>query len=122
MVCKLVSRLRTAGLDLPVIVITGHGDVPLAVEAMKAGVADFLEKPFEDDALLAAVRRALAAHSQEEAKRAEHAAAARAIETLSPRERQVLEGLVAGKANKVIAYDLAIESPRARSRSTAPTS
>jgi two-component system response regulator FixJ len=108
---QLVSRLRTIGADLPVIVITGHGDVPLAVEAMKAGVADFLEKPFDDDALLAAVRRALAARSQGEAKRAEQAAAARAIEALSPRERQVLEGVVAGKANKVIAYDLAI-SPR----------
>lgn len=109
----LVQRLKERGVTLPVIVITGHGDVPLAVQAMKAGVTDFLEKPFDDEALLAAIRGALACTgpapgvgSGEEARRFEAL-----IESLSPREHEVLMGVVAGKANKVIALDLGI-SPR----------
>ena len=95
------------------IVITGHGDVPLAVEAMKVGAVDFFEKPFDDEALLAAVRAALdqqqTGAARRSAERAEIAGAARA--RFPARERQVLEGLVAGKPNKVIAFDLGI-SPR----------
>jgi two-component system response regulator FixJ len=108
---ELAKRLKAKGVDLPVIVITGHGDVPLAVEAMKAGVADFIEKPFDDDIILGAIRRALAMSSQGDQRRAEQAASVQRLANLSPRERQVMEGLVAGKANKVIAYDLGI-SPR----------
>ncbi len=108
---ELTRRLRALGVDLPIIVMTGHADVPMAVEAMKSGVTDFIEKPFDDDMLLSAVKRALASRSELEARRSEQSAAARALASLSPRERQVMEGLVAGKANKVIAYDLAI-SPR----------
>jgi two-component system response regulator FixJ len=107
----LIKALKAAGRDIPVIVITGHGDVPLAVEAMKAGVIDFIEKPFDDEALLGAVRLALAGagragdidpHRREIAER---------LAELSPRERDVLRGVIDGKPNKVIAYDHGI-SPR----------
>lgn len=108
---ELVRRLKAAGAPHPVIVITGHADVPLAIEAMKAGVVDFLEKPFDDEALLAAVRRALDLHAQSEAQGADQQSVQRRLESLSAREREVLDGLVAGRANKVIAYDLGI-SPR----------
>ena len=108
---ELVRRLTALGIDIPVIVITGHGDVPLAVDAMRAGVTDFIEKPFDDDTILSAITRALATRSGADAHRADQAASARRLAVLSPRERQVMEGLVAGKANKVIAFDLGI-SPR----------
>ncbi len=98
-------------LGLPVIVITGHGDVPLAVEAMKAGAVDFIEKPFDDEALLAAVRTALDRQARDERRESELAEIRTRLESLSARERQVLEGLVAGLPNKTIAYDLDI-SPR----------
>jgi two-component system response regulator FixJ len=106
----LVRRLRERGVELPVIVMTGHADVPLAVEAMKAGALEFLEKPFEEAVLLHAIQVALRGgppgHDPTEKKRL------RAIfEGLSPREQQVLEGVIAGKMNKVIAFELGI-SPR----------
>ena len=104
---------RLMGLDsgLPVIMITGHGDVPMAVEAMKAGAMDFIEKPFEDEVLLDAIRRA-ANELEARAGREDDAPVIRArLETLTDRERQVLSGVVAGLANKTIAYDLDI-SPR----------
>ncbi len=107
----LVRRLKELGTPHPVIVITGHADVPLAIEAMKAGVVDFLEKPFDDEALIAAVKRALEQNAATEQEDAERMAVQRRLETLSTREREVLDGLVAGHANKVIAYDLGI-SPR----------
>jgi two-component system response regulator FixJ len=97
--------------DLPVIIITGHGDVPLAVEAMKLGAKDFLEKPFDDDLLIASVRAALSQEADSARRNAEIAEINDKLNGLSNRERQVLEGLVAGKANKVIAFDLGI-SPR----------
>jgi len=108
---ELLRRLKSLGVAFPVIVITGHGDVPLAVDAMKLGAVDFLEKPFEDDALLAAVRSALGRHDQYARREAEKAEIFQRIASLSPRERQVLEGLVAGNPNKTIAFDLGI-SPR----------
>jgi two-component system response regulator FixJ len=108
---ELVKRLKALGASQPVIVITGHGDVPLAVEAMKAGVVDFLEKPFDDEVFLKAVQAALdvdqrASHVEAEKRRFEAM-----LEGLSPREQEVLHGVIAGKANKVIAYELGI-SPR----------
>ena len=107
---ELVGRLKTLGVADPVIVITGHADVPLAIQAMKAGVADFLEKPFGDDAILAAVRAALARDSDLNEARAERDRILALLDTLSPREREVLEGLVEGRANKVIAFDLDISA------------
>ncbi len=108
---ELTRRLKAMAVNLPIIIITGHADVPLAVEAMKGGVADFIEKPFDDDAILDAVRRALATRSHREAQSAEQTASVARLAVLSPRERQVMQGLVDGKANKVIAHDLDI-SPR----------
>jgi two-component system response regulator FixJ len=108
---ELLRRLKELKVFLPVIVITGHGDVPLAVEAMKFGAADFLEKPFDDDILLAAVRAALNRQDSEGKRQAERAAIDDRLAALSNREREVLEGLVAGRANKQIAFDLGI-SPR----------
>lgn len=108
---ELVRRLTTLGVTLPVIVITGHGDVPLAVEAMKAGVVDFIEKPFDDEAILTALGVALSHDAGADGKDAERLAIAQRVAALSTRERQVLGGLVAGHANKVIANQLGI-SPR----------
>lgn len=110
---ELTRQLRSSGQTMPIVMITGHGDVPLAVESMKAGVADFLEKPFDDEALLRAIRSAMTAHQKAASvpAPAEAPSSAEAFAGLSPRERDVLGGMVAGKANKVIAYDLGI-SPR----------
>ena len=107
----LLRHIKEIGAALPVIVITGHGDISLAVEAMKIGAVDFLEKPFDDDILLAAVRTALDKEADAANRKAEFAGINDKLATLSNRERQVLEGLVAGHANKNIAFDLGI-SPR----------
>lgn len=104
----LQSRLAELQIDLPVVVITGHGDVAMAVRAMKAGAVDFVEKPFSEEAILESVRLALSRLGERPVK---DEAAAKRLALLSPREREVLEGLVAGLPNKTIAYDLAI-SPR----------
>jgi two-component system, LuxR family, response regulator FixJ len=107
----LLNRLKDMRVRLPVIVITGHADVPLAVQAMKSGALEFFEKPFDDEILLTAVKAALQ-HQGADAKRdADRAQILDRLATLSNRERQVLEGLVAGHPNKTIAYDHGI-SPR----------
>jgi two-component system response regulator FixJ len=113
---ELVVRLKSLGSRLPIIVMTGHADVPLAVEAMKAGVDDFIEKPFDDQEIIrsieAALERAEASHNRPgHIDDIERADTLRRLGTLSMRERQVLEALVEGKANKVMARDLGI-SPR----------
>jgi two-component system response regulator FixJ len=123
--CCLLTDIRMPDMDglelqtqvvallkgLPVIVMTGHGDVPLAVKAMRAGAIDFLEKPFEDDLLLDCIKRALEAGavSAEHGNRVQ--AARQAIESLTSREREVLDLLVEGHPNKIIAHRLGI-SPR----------
>jgi two-component system, LuxR family, response regulator FixJ len=104
---EVQARLLLLNPDLPVIVITAQGDVQTAVRAMKAGAVDFIEKPYSDDALIAAIESALkigAAKGRDE----DIAAAALLVDTLSPREREVLEALVAGQPNKVIAFTLGI--------------
>ena len=108
---ELVRRLGAMGVDLPVVVMTGHGDVPLAVEAMKAGVVDFIEKPFDHEVMLAAIRAALAKTRGRPADDPQIAAIRARLEGLSARETEVLDRLVAGKPNKIIAYELGI-SPR----------
>jgi two-component system, LuxR family, response regulator FixJ len=108
---ELQERLNEAGLRFPVIIITGHGDVPIAVRAMKAGAVDFIEKPFANESILESIRLALARLEQTAEQDAAAAAANARLALLTPRERQVLEGLVAGLPNKTIAYDLEI-SPR----------
>jgi two-component system, LuxR family, response regulator FixJ len=107
----LLRRLRERKVGVPVIVVTGHGDIALAVEAMKIGAADFFEKPFNDDLLLASVHAALD-HQHDQTKRdAERAEIEQRLATLSAREKDVLAGLIEGRANKQIAFDLGI-SPR----------
>jgi two-component system, LuxR family, response regulator FixJ len=104
---EVQSRLNRLRVNLPVIVMTGHGDVPSAVRAMKAGAVDFLEKPFDDETLLNAIGGAFAKAGRLIGDREAERAAQR-IATLSPREREVLDALLAGRQNKVIAFDLNI--------------
>jgi len=108
---ELLQRLKAKSIDLPVIVITGHGDIPLAVEAMRSGAIDFIEKPFAEDAILKAVHAAEHVVRKRGKRSEEETAVAARLGSLSERERQVLDGLVAGNANKTIAHDLGI-SPR----------
>jgi two-component system response regulator FixJ len=108
---ELLKRMKTQHSPFPILIMTGHGDVPLAVEAMKLGAVDFLEKPFEDDRLVNMIEAAI--RQAEPAARSESVAqdiAAR-VASLSPRERQVMEGLIAGLSNKLIAREYDI-SPR----------
>jgi two-component system, LuxR family, response regulator FixJ len=108
---ELIRRLKDLKVDVPVIVITGHGDVALAVEAMKLGATDFFEKPFNDDLLLASVRGALQDQAHHTKRHAERAEIEQRLARLSTREKDVLTGLIEGRANKQIAFDLGI-SPR----------
>src|SRR3569623_3662828 len=108
---ELLRRLKAAGTMLPAIVVTGHGDVQMAVEAMKNGAMDFIEKPFSDEVLLQSIARAV---DEASSKRDADVAQSRTIEklsSLSDREIQVLKGVVEGQANKTIAIELAL-SPR----------
>lgn len=108
---ELQRRLKSLGLDIPMIIMTGHADVPLAVEAMKSGAIDFIEKPFEDDRLLAAIQVALSRFEETGQRAAEINQIEARLRSLSEREHQVLQGLLAGHPNKTIAYDLNL-SPR----------
>ena len=108
---SLQRTLKEKGVDMPIIIMTGHADVALAVAAMKAGAVDFIEKPFDDEALLGSVRLALSRYDVAGQSNGQVAQIRARAEGLSGRERQVMEGLLAGRPNKTIAYDLAI-SPR----------
>jgi FixJ family two-component response regulator len=102
----LQRELQTANAILPIIFITGHGDIPTSVKAMKAGAVDFLPKPVKDHDLLTGIEQALARSARERAERADLEDIQSRIDSLTPRERQVLEHVVAGQLNKEVAYDL----------------
>jgi two-component system response regulator FixJ len=108
---ELLRCLRARGADLPVIVITGHGDIPLAVEAMKIGAIDFIEKPFDDERLIAAIRAACLPPSAPGTDHPETVGFSERLALLSRRERQVFDGLARGHTNKAMARDYDI-SPR----------
>jgi two-component system response regulator FixJ len=108
---ELIRKLAAAKLAIPAIMITGHGDVPMAVEAMKAGAVDFIEKPFEDTVIIDAIQRAAEHLAQTPAETDDAAEVAARLQNLSDRERQVLAAVVSGQPNKSIAFELDI-SPR----------
>ena len=108
---EVQQALQDNGVALPVVIMTGHGDVGLAVKAMKTGAVDFIEKPFEKDALLASLQEAFQRLSRKEATKDRKKDAEVRLHALTPRERDVLDGLAQGLPNKTIAYDLGI-SPR----------
>jgi len=107
---EVQARMADRGLDLPVIFITGHGDVPMAVEAMRGGAVDFLQKPFDNQALLARVQHALQQSRERRAAKQRHAVEEARLATLSRREREVLALLIDGRMNKRIAADLNISA------------
>jgi len=104
----LQRQLQLQGHRIPIIFMTGHGDVPMAIRAMKAGAFDFIEKPFQGHVLLARIREALAFDARERARQAHRAEATARLALLSPREREVLDRVVEGQYNKVIAAELGI--------------
>ena len=108
---EVQQALQDRGITLPVIIMTGHGDVPLSVRAMKAGAIDFIEKPFEKEVLVRAIEDAFATLSRSGTRRDRAGEAIVRLQVLTAREREVLDGLAQGLPNKTIAYDLGI-SPR----------
>ncbi len=107
---ELQEQLRANNINIPIIIITGHGDVPTAVRTMKAGAIDVLEKPFSDDLLLERVYQALGRDAATRAEQAEREKVAKRIARLTPREREVMGAIVQGKLNKVIAADLGLST------------
>lgn len=103
---ELQTRLRESGVTMPILFISGHGDIPMAVRAVNAGALDFLEKPFDDEALLERVEQALAQDREQAAHAEAVAQIERRLENLTPREREVMEHMLQGKLNKIIAADL----------------
>ena len=105
---EVLSEIAIRKIHLPVIIITGHGDVPVAVKAMKLGAVDFIEKPFKEEVLLEALRNALAIRKQAEEQEAITGEAQELIGRLSPREREVFDHVVLGRRNRMIAQELGI--------------
>ena len=108
---EVQQEMQKIGVDFPVIIMTGHGDIPLSVRAMKAGAIDFIEKPFEKATLLGAIEEAFRLMERTDSGRDRAKSATIRLRALTPREREVLDGLSKGLPNKTIAYDLGI-SPR----------
>ena len=108
---ELQKKLLARGLDIPVIIVSAYGSVPVAVEAMKAGAVDFIEKPFSDQALLDRIHQAIAKDQEVRRRKAKRAEVAARVEVLTAREREVMDLVVVGKATKQIAIDLRI-SPK----------
>ncbi|HYM01513.1 MAG TPA: response regulator FixJ [Stellaceae bacterium] len=108
---ELQEELNDRGVRIPIIIMTGHGEVPIAVRAMKAGALDFVEKPFSDALLMDCVSQALAVAARDNRQAEESEGIKRRLASLTPRECEVLERMIAGQPNKLIAYDLGI-SPR----------
>ncbi|MGF1613558.1 MAG: response regulator transcription factor [Gammaproteobacteria bacterium] len=104
----LLEHLRTQRIELPTIILTGHGDVPIAVRAMKSGAMDFIEKPFTNQDLLDQIQRALKQDAEQRSQQLQRAQVQARVETLTPREREVLQRVVQGQANKVISVELRI--------------
>jgi len=104
----LQEELVKAGLNLPVIFITGHGTIPMSVKAMKAGAIDFLEKPFEDQALLDLIQHAIECDKKTKQKHAEESKIVKRFETLTPREQEIFALVITGKLNKQVAFKLGI--------------
>ncbi len=107
----LQNELATRHINIPILIITGHAEVPVAVRAMKAGALDFIEKPFSDQLLLDRIRRALEKDGEVRRAHSQHAEVAARLAQLTPREREVMDLVIAGKANKVIASELGL-SPK----------
>lgn len=107
---ELLEKLATSGVEIPAIIITGHGDVPLAVKAIKIGAHDFLQKPFDTNLLLERIREALELGEQRWTRRAKLSEVSARVARLSPREREVMDMVVAGMPNKIIAAKLGLSS------------
>ncbi len=107
---ELQRRLKALGVNLPVIIMTGHADVSLAVEAMKVGAVDFIEKPFDDEYLLSAIHVALERYNRNGNREMEATQIEAKLQSLSTRESEVLKGLLAGQPNKTIAFDLKLST------------
>ncbi|MFC1783387.1 response regulator transcription factor [Planctomycetota bacterium] len=106
---ELQEVLQQRQIEIPIIMISGHGDIPMAVQTVKKGAIDFLEKPFRDQVLLDCIQKGVLKDSQTRLQKSEHGSIASRINSLTARERLVLELVVAGKPNKVIAFDLGIK-------------
>jgi two-component system response regulator FixJ len=107
---ELQRILVDKGITLPIIIMTGHGDIPIAVQALKSGASDFIEKPFNDDVMLAAIEAALAANQKSRQSQSLISETQKNYDTLTAREKEVLEGLLVGHPNKTIAYDLGMSA------------
>ncbi len=105
---ELQSKLTAEGINIPVIMVTGHGDVPLAVQAIKAGAMDFIEKPFRDQILLDNIQKAIGLEAQTWCEQAEQASIEEKLASLTPREYEIMDLLILGRSNKAIAYELGI--------------
>jgi FixJ family two-component response regulator len=108
---ELQAQLASERINIPIIIITGHGDVPMAVQAIKVGALDFIEKPFREQELLDSIQKAIKLDAKNKENRAEQEKWKEAFSALTPREREIVRELVVGKANKLIAYELGI-SPK----------